>query len=117
MIAHRERFAGRSVGLVLCGGNIDSRLLATVLTRALVREQRIVRLRIVGADRPGLLASVATTIGMLGGNILEVAHNRLALEVPAKGAEFDVLMETRDAHHTQEILSELASPNYSVRIV
>ena len=117
LIAHRERFAGRSVGLVLCGGNIDSRLLATVLTRALVREQRIVRLRIVGADRPGLLASVATTIGMLGGNILEVAHNRLALEVPAKGAEFDVLMETRDAHHTQEILSELASPNYSVRIV
>ncbi len=117
LIAYPERFAGRTVGLVLCGGNIDSRLLASVLTRALVREQRIVRLRIVGDDRPGLLAVVATTIGSLGGNILEVAHNRLALDVPAKGAEFDVLMETRDAHHTQEILSALRSSSYSVRIV
>ncbi len=117
LIAYPERFHGTTVGLVLCGGNIDSRLLASVLTRALVREQRIVRLRVVGDDRPGLLAGVATTIGSMGGNILEVAHNRLALDVPAKGAEFDVLMETRDAHHTQEILRALSSGRYSVRIV
>ena len=117
LIAYPERFRDQTVGLVLCGGNIDSRLLASVLTRALVREQRIVRLRVVGDDRPGLLAGVATTIGSMGGNILEVAHNRLALDVPAKGAEFDVLMETRDAHHTQEILRALRSDRYSVRIV
>lgn len=117
LVAYPARFRDRTVGLVLCGGNIDSRLLASVLTRALVREQRIVRLRVVGDDRPGLLAGVATTIGSLGGNILEVAHNRLALEVPAKGAEFDVLMETRDRHHTQEILRALSASGRSVVIV
>jgi threonine dehydratase len=115
LLAQPQRFAGKTVGLVLCGGNIDSRLLASVLTRALVREQRIVSLRIIGDDRPGLLAKVSKVIGDLGGNILEVAHNRLALDVPAKGAEFDILIETRDTRHTHEIVDALVEAGYPPR--
>jgi threonine dehydratase len=117
LLAHPTRFRGRKVGLMLTGGNIDSRLLASVLTRELVREQRLVSLRIIGDDRPGLLATVSAVIGQAGGNIIEVAHNRLALDVPAKGAEFDIMIETRDAQHTQEIMEALSSKGYPPRAV
>jgi threonine dehydratase len=117
LLAYPQRFSGKKVGLVLCGGNIDSRLLASVLTRALVREKRIVSLRIVGDDRPGLLGVVAKIIGDLGANILEVAHNRLALDVPAKGAEFDILIESRDSRHTQEVVEALNVAGYPPRTI
>ena len=112
LLAYPERFRGKKVGLILCGGNIDTRLLASVLTRELIRAQRLTSLRIVGDDRPGLLASISNVIGGLGGNIIEVAHNRLALDVPAKGAEFDIMIETRDALHTQEIVDALRAQGY-----
>jgi len=115
LLAYPERFRGKKVGLILTGGNIDSRLLASVLTRELVREQRLVSLRIIGDDRPGLLGAVSAIIGVMGGNIIEVAHNRLALDVPAKGAEFDILIETRDAQHTQEIVDALSAGGHPVR--
>jgi threonine dehydratase len=117
LLAYPERFRGRKVGLILTGGNIDTRLLASVLTRELVRAQRIVSLRIIGDDRPGLLATVSQTIGAHGANIIEVAHNRLALDVPAKGAEFDVMIETRDAQHTREIIDALRAAGYPPRTV
>ena len=117
LLAHPNRFRGQKVGLILTGGNIDSRLLASVLTRELVREQRLVSLRIIGDDRPGLLATVSAVIGQAGGNIIEVAHNRLALDVPAKGAEFDIMVETRDAQHTQEIMDALRDKGYPPRAV
>ena len=117
LIAYPERFRGKKCGLVITGGNIDPRLLASVLTRELVRAQRLVSLRIVGDDRPGLLAAVSASIGELGGNILEVAHNRLALDVPAKGAGFDLMIETRDAQHTQEIIDALRERGYPPRVV
>ncbi len=117
LLAHPNRFRGKKVGLILSGGNIDSRLLASVLTRELVREQRLVSLRITGDDRPGLLATVSAVIGAAGGNIIEVAHNRLALDVPAKGAEFDIMVETRDAQHTQEIMDALRDHGYPPRAV
>lgn len=115
LLANPEMFKGKKVGLILCGGNIDSRLLASVLTRSLVREKRIVRMRIIGDDRPGLLALVSRVIGESGGNIIEVAHNRLALDVPAKGAEFDIMVESRDALHTQEIIEALTKAGYPPR--
>jgi threonine dehydratase len=115
MLAHPPRFFGRNVGVVLCGGNIDTRLLASVLTRALVRENRLARIRIVGDDRPGLLALVSKIIGDHGANIMEVAHNRIALDVPAKGAEFDILMETRDSRHTQDVIDALTEAGYPPR--
>lgn len=115
LLAHPERFRGRKVGLVICGGNIDTRLLASVLTRSLVREKRLSNIRIVGGDHPGLLARVSKIIGDGGANIIEVQHNRIALDVPAKGAEFDILIETRDAQHTQEIISALSDAGFPPR--
>jgi threonine dehydratase len=115
LLAYPERFKGKKAGLVLTGGNIDTRLLASVLTRELVRAQRLVSIRIVGDDRPGLLANTSALIGKMGANIIEVAHNRLALDVPAKGAEFDLMIETRDAQHTAEIMEALAQAGYPPR--
>jgi threonine dehydratase len=117
LLAYPEMFRGKKVGLVITGGNIDTRLLASVLTRELVRDQRLVSLRIVGDDRPGLLGTVSVLIGQMGANIVEVAHNRLALDVPAKGAEFDIMIETRDAQHTQEIMDALRERGYPPRAV
>jgi len=117
LLAYPERFRGKKCGLILCGGNIDTRLLASVLTRELVRAQRLVSLRIVGDDRPGLLSTVASVIGTMGANIIEVNHNRLALDVPAKGAEFDITIETRDAQHTQEVMNALREHGYPPRTV
>jgi threonine dehydratase len=117
LLAYPERFRGKKCGLILCGGNIDTRLLASVLTRELVRAQRLVSLRIIGDDRPGLLSTVASVIGTMGANIIEVNHNRLALDVPAKGAEFDITIETRDAQHTQEVMDALRESGYPPRVV
>jgi threonine dehydratase len=117
LLAFPERFRGKKCGLIITGGNIDPRLLASVLTRELVRAQRLVSLRIVGDDRPGLLGTVSAVIGSHGANIIEVAHNRLALDVPAKGAEFDILIETRDAQHTQEVMDALRAEGYPPRAV
>ncbi|MEM7767472.1 MAG: threonine ammonia-lyase [Pseudomonadota bacterium] len=115
LLAYPRKFAGQKVGLVLCGGNIDLRLLGSVLNRALVRENRLSSIRIIGDDRPGLLALVSQVIGENGANIIDVAHNRLALDVPAKGAEFDILIETRDAQHTKDVVAALAAAGYPPR--
>ena len=117
LLAYPDKFRGRKCGLVISGGNIDTRLLASVLTRELVRESRIVSLRVIGDDRPGLLANVSAIIGQMGANIIEVAHNRLALDVPAKGAEFDLMIETRDRQHTQEVMDALRERGYPPRVV
>jgi threonine dehydratase len=115
LLAEPQLFRNRKVVLILSGGNIDTRLLASVLTRSLVREKRITSIRIIGNDQPGLLAKVSTVIGDNGGNIIEVAHNRMALDVPAKGAEFDITIETRDALHTQEIIDALTKAGFPPR--
>ncbi len=102
-----ERFRGRKVGLILCGGNIDPRILASIMVRELEREDRIVSFRLTIPDRPGVLGQIATRFGELGANILEVDHRRLFLDVPAKGAKLDVTVETRDRAHAEEILRAL----------
>jgi threonine dehydratase len=117
MLAAPGRFAGRQVGLVLCGGNIDPRILASIMVRELERDDRIVSFRLTIADRPGLLGQVATTLGRLGANILEVDHRRMFLDVPAKGARLDVTVETRDAAHAEEILAAFKAEGFTpVRI-
>jgi threonine dehydratase len=107
MLAKPERFRGRNVGLVLCGGNIDPRILASIMVRELERDERMVSFRLTIPDRPGVLGHIATRLGELGANILEVDHHRLFLDVPAKGARLDVTVETRDRAHVQEILAVL----------
>ncbi|MBU2117635.1 MAG: threonine ammonia-lyase [Alphaproteobacteria bacterium] len=116
LLAAPERFRGMKVGLVLCGGNIDSRMLAVVLNRELVREKRLVVYRILGDDRPGMLSKMSAVIGGLGGNIIDVVHNRLALDVPAKGAEFDIMVETRGEAHAIEIRHGLEGAGYALRM-
>jgi threonine dehydratase len=117
MLAKPERFRGKKVGLILCGGNIDPRILASIMVRELERESRIVSFRLAIPDRPGVLGVIASRLGELGVNILEVDHRRLFLDVPAKGAKLDVTVETRDAAHAEEILSALAAEGYQpVRI-
>jgi len=117
MLATPGRFAGRKVGLVLCGGNIDPRILASIMVRELERDNRIVSFRLTITDRPGLLGQVATTLGRLGANILEVDHRRMFLDVPAKGARLDVTVETRDAAHAEEILVAFRAEGFApVRI-
>ncbi|MDB5589983.1 threonine ammonia-lyase [Enterovirga sp.] len=115
LLARPELFAGRRVGLVLCGGNIDARLLASVMVRELEREDRIASFRITTGDRPGLLGSIATRLGALGANILEVSHGRLFLDVPAKGVTVDVTIETRNSQHTSDVLSRLAEDGLNPR--
>ena len=112
MLAAPERFAGRKVGLILCGGNIDPRILASIVVRELERENRIVSFRLAVPDRPGVLGQITSQLGELGANILGVEHHRLFLDVPAKGAKLDVTMETRDGAHAEEIFRALAAEGY-----
>jgi threonine dehydratase len=107
MLVRPDKFRARKVGLILCGGNIDPRILASVMVRELEREDRIVSFRLTIPDRPGVLGHIATRLGELGANILEVGHRRLFLDVPAKGAKLDVTMETRDQAHGKEIFQAL----------
>jgi threonine dehydratase len=117
LIARPDDFAGRKIGLVLCGGNIDTRLLASVLLRGLVRDARIVRLRLMIKDLPGQLARVSSLIGGAGGNIVEVVHQRLFGSVVAKGAELDVTIETRGRDHAREIVGVLEGDGYTARVL
>jgi threonine dehydratase len=112
MLAEPERFRGRKVGLILCGGNIDPRILASIMVRELERADRIVSFRLTIPDRPGILGQIATKLGESGANILSVDHHRLFLDVPAKGAKLDVTVETRDAAHAEEIFRALAAAGY-----
>jgi threonine dehydratase len=117
MLAEPERFRRRKVGLVLSGGNIDPRILASIMVRELERESRIVSFRLTIPDRPGVLGQIATRLGQLSANILEVDHKRLFLDVPAKGARLDVTVETRDREHADNIFDALDADGYQpVRI-
>lgn len=113
MLTSPEKFKGKKVGLILCGGNIDARMLASIMVRALERADRIVSFRITTSDRPGLLGKIATRLGELGANILEVSHGRLFIDVPAKGVSLDLTIETRDGAHAREVLETLAGEGYS----
>jgi threonine dehydratase len=112
MLVKPELFRARKVGLILSGGNIDPRILATVMVRELEREDRIISFRLTIPDRPGVLGLIATRLGQLGANILAVQHRRLFLDVPAKGAKLDVTVETRDQAHGEKIFQALKSEGY-----
>ncbi len=117
VLADPAHFRRRKVGLVLCGGNIDPRILASVIYRELEREHRIVNLRIQIDDRPGILGRIATLLGHLGANILEVSHRRMFLDVPAKGAELEIMLETRDGPHADEIVARIEAEGFPTRVL
>ena len=117
LLAHGGRFRGRNVGLVLCGGNIDTRLLANVLLRDLARDGRIARLRIRLKDRPGQLFGVARIFDQQQVNIIEVYHQRVFTNLPAKGLVTDIECETRDRAHLERLIEALKAAGYEVRPV
>ena len=117
VLAHPHRFRGRRIGLVLCGGNIDTRLLANVLLRDLARSGRLARLRIRLKDRPGQLFEVARIFDQQQVNILEVYHQRVFTNLPAKGLITDIECETRDRDHLDRLVEALKGAGYEVRTV
>lgn len=107
VLHYPDRFAGRRVGLPVCGGNIDARILANTLQRNLLRDGRMLRLILEMPDRPGMLGDIATRIGNEGGNIIEVAHHRLFTSPTVQAAQLEVMIEARDAAHGSFIESKL----------
>ena len=113
----RERFAGRNVGVVLSGGNIDPRLLAAVINRGLVRSGRLARVRAEVDDRPGTLAAVLTVVAEIGANVLDVQHQREFADVPIREAEVELVLECQDAAHRDAVIDALTNAGYSVRLL
>jgi threonine dehydratase len=112
--SHPDRFRGRKVGLVLSGGNIDSRLLSAVILRGLVRTQRLVRLRVGVPDTPGSLVRIASIIAERGGNVVDVDHQRAFSKLSVKQADVDFTVETRTAEHAAEIAAALQAADFPV---
>ncbi len=116
LLEHPDRYAGRRVGLVLSGGNIDLRQLASVSLRALVRSGRLSTFWVEVDDRPGSLGRLSSTVGKLGGNIVEVTHRRLELAVHARATEVELSVETADQAHLGRVLDGLVAAGYYVSL-
>jgi threonine dehydratase len=112
-----ERFAGKRVGLIVCGGNIDTGLLANVIARVRLSEGRVVRMRVEINDRPGVLAHVAKLIGECGANILEVTHQRHFADVSSKNADLDIMFETRAPADLDLVIEKLHEANYKTSVL
>ncbi len=117
VLAHPQRFTGRTVGIVVSGGNVDMRMLSSVIMHGLVRDGRIARLRVAITDQPGLLAKVAQLIGEAAGNIVEVHHGRALSRLSAKSAELEIIVETRGPGHVREIVNRLMAMGYTVSLL
>lgn len=114
VLKYRDRFAGKNVGLVLCGGNIDPLTLADIIQRGMVRTGRLARLRVQMPDLPGSLAEVTRVLGKVNANIEEVHHQRAFSTLPVQSTEVEFVVETRDRSHIREIVNALASAGFSV---
>jgi len=115
VLAYPERFKGKKVGLVVCGGNIDPRLLSAILVRDLIREGRLARLRVRMRDIPGQLVKIAQCVADHGGNIIDVNHHRLHTNLPAKGTYCDLDVETRDQKRLELIIADLKQQGFEVQ--
>ena len=115
LMCHPGAFKGCKVGVVIGGGNIDSRLLSQILMRTLVLDGRMATLRIEIIDQPGVMSTITNVIGQAGGNIMDITHHRLFVDLPVKRAEIDVLVETRNANHVAEIIEMLEKAGFSTR--
>ena len=116
LLRYRERFAGRRIGLVLCGGNIDPLMLSDIIERGMVRSGRLTRLQVELRDLPGSLAQVTACLAEANANIEEVHHQRAFTHVPVRTAEVDFVLETRGHEHVQQIIEALARAGFSARL-
>jgi len=117
LTTYADRFRGKKVGLVVCGGNIDTGLLTNVILRARLRDGRVARMRIETIDRPGMLADISRIIGERGANILEVMHQRSFHDVPSKYTNLDITIETRNLSDTAAIVRELSAADFPTRVL
>ena len=117
VMSQPERFHDGDTGILLCGANIDSRILASILMRRLVRKGRIARIMIKIEDLPGTLSDVTEAIGELGGNILEVSHQRMFGTVPVRKADLYITLETRDAKQCAQIVERLQALGYETQLI
>ena len=107
MLKYPERFKGRKVGLVLCGGNIDPLLLAAIIERGMVRAGRLARIRVSARDVPGSLARITATVAEAGANVNEVHHQRAFTMLAAQNVEIELVIQTRGREHVQQVLQAL----------
>ena len=115
ILTYPERFAGKHVGTVVCGGNIDARALSNVLLRQLLRDGRILRLRFDIPDRPGVLADIAARISAIGGNVIEVQHQQLFGAPTVQSTELQLMIEVRDQAQGKAVIAALEAGDYVVR--
>lgn len=117
LLRHPERFRDRTVGLVLCGGNIDPLLLASIIERGLVRAGRLVRIRVNARDVPGNLARIATAVAATGANVNEVQHQRAFSLLAAQNVEIELVLQTRGPSHVQQVLQALGAEGFEAQVV
>ena len=115
MLAHRDLFKGRVVGSIICGGNIDTRLLSSILMRDLARQRRLARLRIELIDVPGQLTLVSEAISRAGGNVIDISYHRIFNDLPAKSTYLDISVEANDGPHMDEITRTLQDEGLNVQ--
>jgi threonine dehydratase len=114
MLADPARFRGKKVATLLCGGNIDTHLLANVLVRDLVRQGRVARLRVAAQDQPGALAAITRSVFEAGANIIEVKHSRIFTRLPAKDTVIEVECEARDPQTIDDVVARLEAAGFRV---
>src|SRR3954464_6735482 len=114
MLGHPERFAGKKVATILCGGNIDTHLLANVLVRDLVRQGRIARLHVAAHDQPGALAAITAKVYEAGVNVIEINHSRIFTALPAKDTLIEVECEARDPQAIEDVVTRLEAAGFRV---
>jgi threonine dehydratase len=116
LLKYPERFAGRKVGLVLCGGNIDPLLLAAIIERGMVRAGRLARIRVGARDTPGVLARITALVAEAGANIDEVHHQRAFSTLSAQNVEVELVLQTRNPAHVSEVIARLAAAGFEARV-
>lgn len=116
LLEYPDMFRGRKVGLVLTGGNIDARMLSSILMRDLVRVGQVLTMNIELPDRPGQLAIISGICAEMGGNVLEVSHTRFAMDLSAKSARLAITIETRDQDHAHEVIERIRSAGFTLTV-
>ena len=116
LIKHAPRFAGKHVGLVLCGGNIDPLVLAGIIQRGMVRSGRLTRLKVELRDLPGALARITSVIADANANIEEVHHQRAFTNLPVQTAEVEFVLKTRNYQHVEQIVARLGEVGFKARV-
>ena len=114
IMKNKDKFSGKKAGTVICGGNIDARLFASILNRKLLMDGRMTKVRIDIIDEPGMLARISNLIAKYGGNIIEIYHQRMFNDVPVKNAKIDAIIEALSVEHIASIIKALREDGFQV---